>query len=544
MDLNIENYSIDELISILEIEDLTIENVVSKIKFYLHKFHTNNKMKDFFMNIKEKIVDFLQLNEINEKENFQNIEEDDNNPSAAEQQEQWFDREYLLQNDPTQDNKITERVQKIDVFNNDRFPMNRQQLGINNNYQVPYAQDTLNPTLENSIVRLVNLDSHFRQSSADYNSTATDYTLDLSEPLKNVLNIGLYSFSIPYTWYTIDTQYNNNYFNIVNNSVSFRIEIEIGNYTPESFCIELNKQFSLKGFVILDNSTIVTYLTEKAKLFFLFDNVLDPSGNQINTLSSIDNFDKVINAYFEFYTSNTENNEDCSTNEGNTHYIDNTLGWLMGFRLPNVPIVENGNIPFAVLDLFGPKYFLIVLDDYNSNRLNNGLITITELSNNLSFPDYYKSTQPHICLSEINNTQVLDKEFENSNNGLLFIEKLEIINKAIPQVVSTSPRTLTQSQIYTINAISKDRSKSTNIRSKPPNQSDSFAIIPIKKGSMPLGDIYCDFGGSLQDNKRRYFGPVDISRLTLKLINDRGYVVDLHGADWTITLICEELYQY
>lgn len=544
MDLNIENYSIDELISILEIDDLTIENVVSKIKFYLYKFHTNNKMKDFFMNIKEKIIEFLQLDE---KENFQNIEEgeeDDNNPSAAEQQQQWFDREYLLQNDPTQDNKITERVQKIDVFNNERFPMNRQQLGVNNNYQVPYAQDTLNPTLENSISRLVNLDSHFRQSSADYNSSATDYTLDLSDPLKNVLNIGLYSFSIPYTWYTIDTQYNNNYFNIVNNSVTFRIEIEIGNYTPESFCIELNKQFSLKGFVILDNSTIVTYLTEKAKLFFLFDNVLDPSGNQINTLPSTDTFDKVINAYFEFYTSNTENNEDCSTNEGNTHYIDNTLGWLMGFRLPNVPIVENGNIPFAVLDLFGPKYFLIVLDDYNSNRLNNGLITITELSNNLSFPDYYTSTQPHICLSEINNTQELDKEFENSNNGLLFIEKLEIINKAIPQVVSTSPRTLTQSQIYTINAISKDRSKSTNIRSKPPNQSDSFAIIPIKKGSMPLGDIYCDFGGSLQDNKRRYFGPVDISRLTLKLINDRGYVVDLHGADWTITLICEELYQY
>ena len=61
---------------------------------------------------------------------------------------------------------------------------------------------------------------------------------------------------------------------------------------------------------------------------------------------------------------------------------------------------------------------------------------------------------------------------------------------------------------------------------------------------MPLGDVYCDFGGSLQENKRRYFGPVNISRLTMKLINDKGYVVDLHGAEWTITLICEELYQY
>ena len=544
MDLNIENYSIDELISILEIDDLTIENVISKIKYYLHKFDSNNKMKDFFINIKEKIIDFLQLNT---KENYQNIEEDQSqeyNDSSAVQQKKWFDREYLLQNDPIQDDRITQREQQVDVFNNSRFPMNRKQLGVSNNYQVPYAQDTLNPTLENSISRLVNLDSHYRQSSSGYNSISTDYTLDLSEPLKNVLNIGLYSFSIPYTWYTIDVQYNNYYFNIVNNNISFRIEIETGNYTPETFCIEVNDKFLKKGFLVPENNpNIVTYLASKGKLFFQFQNVIDPSGNLINTLIIEQIFNKDKNAYFEFYISSSNNVEDCDSNEQTT-YIDNTLGWLMGFRLPVVPILNTGNIPVSVLDLFGPKYFLIVLDDFNSNRLNNGLITITELSTKLSFPEYYTSTLPHECLNEINNTQILENEFANSNNGLLFIEKLEIINKFTPQVVPTSPRTLTQAQIFTINSISKNRSKSTNLRSKPPNQSDSFAIIPIKKGTMPLGDVYCDFGGSLQENKRRYFGPVNISRLTIKLINDKGYVVDLHGGEWTITLICEELYQY
>jgi len=214
MDLNINNYSIEELISILEIEDLTIENVISKIQYYIEKFHTNNNMKDFFMNIKEKIIDFLQLNN---KENYENMEEQSQefNDSPAEQQKKWFDREYLLQGNPIQDDRITQREQQIDVFNNSRFPMNRKQLGVSNNYQVPYAQDTLNPTLENTISRLVNLDSHYRQSSAGYNSISTDYTLDLSEPLRNVLNMGLYSFSIPYTWYTIDIQYNNYYFNII-----------------------------------------------------------------------------------------------------------------------------------------------------------------------------------------------------------------------------------------------------------------------------------------------------------------------------------------
>jgi hypothetical protein len=544
MDLNINNYSIEELISILEIEDLTIENVISKIQYYIEKFHTNNNMKDFFMNIKEKIIDFLQLNN---KENYENMEEEQSqefNDSPAIQQKKWFDREYLLQDNPIQDDRITQREQQIDVFNNSRFPMNRKQLGVSNNYQVPYAQDTLNPTLENTISRLVNLDSHYRQSSAGYNSISTDYTLDLSEPLRNVLNMGLYSFSIPYTWYTIDIQYNNYYFNIINNNISFRIEIETGNYTPETFCLELNSKLLKKGFTGPPNiPSIVKYLAPKGKLFFQFQDVIDPSSNTMNTLTVGNIFNKDVNAYFEFYVSKSNNIEECDSSE-TTIYIDNTLGWLMGFRMPVVPILKEGNIPISVVDLFGPKYFLIVIDDFNSNRLNNGLITITELSTKLSFPEYYTSTLPHECFKEIDNTLIVEKEFENSNNGLLLTEKLEIISQSVPQVVASSPRTLTQAQIYTINEITRNRLKSTNIRSKPPNQSDSFAIIPIKKGAMPLGDVYCDFGGSLQENKRRYFGPVNISRLTMKLINDKGYVVDLHGAEWTITLICEELYQY
>ena len=44
--------------------------------------------------------------------------------------------------------------------------MNREQLGINNTFDVPVAQDSLNPTLKNTITRFVNLDSQFRQMSA------------------------------------------------------------------------------------------------------------------------------------------------------------------------------------------------------------------------------------------------------------------------------------------------------------------------------------------------------------------------------------------
>ena len=74
--------------------------------------------------------------------------------------------------------------------------------------------------------------------------------------------------------------------------------------------------------------------------------------------------------------------------------------------------------------------------------------------------------------------------------------------------------------------------------------SDTFAVIPLKLGSMETGGVYVDFGGSLQDNKRQYFGPVNIERLRIKLYDDKGRILNLNGNDWAVTLISECLYQY
>jgi hypothetical protein len=95
-----------------------------------------------------------------------------------------------------------------------------------------------------------------------------------------------------------------------------------------------------------------------------------------------------------------------------------------------------------------------------------------------------------------------------------------------------------------VNEIIKNREKNTSYKIKAPTNSDTFALIPIKKGSLNTGELYVDFSGSLQDNKRVYFGPVDIDRMRVKLLDDKGFIVDLHGVDWCITLISENLYQY
>jgi hypothetical protein len=66
----------------------------------------------------------------------------------------------------------------------------------------------------------------------------------------------------------------------------------------------------------------------------------------------------------------------------------------------------------------------------------------------------------------------------------------------------------------------------------------------MKHGGMKIGDFYIEFGSSLQINKRLYFGPVNIERLRIKLLDDKGNVINLNGVDWSVTFVSENLYQY
>ena len=69
-------------------------------------------------------------------------------------------------------------------------------------------------------------------------------------------------------------------------------------------------------------------------------------------------------------------------------------------------------------------------------------------------------------------------------------------------------------------------------------------MIPIKPTGLSTGALIIEFSGSLQDNIRTYFGPVNVDRMRVRLLNDKGNVLNMNGADWCVTLICDCLYQY
>ena len=45
-------------------------------------------------------------------------------------------------------------------------------------------------------------------------------------------------------------------------------------------------------------------------------------------------------------------------------------------------------------------------------------------------------------------------------------------------------------------------------------------------------------------NERKYFGPITLEKLGVKLIDSKGNTVNLHGHSWAFTLAIEILYQY
>ena len=562
IDTNVNNYTISELFAILELDDPDAQDILVSTNTFIAKFQKENNpsLVLFFQNIQTKLLQYIQEQETS------TITKEDGDAYRPDntQTQNWYKYQSLPQSDSVQTNKITDRVQKIDVYANQHVPMKREQLGVNNTFDVKVAQDSLNPNLENITSRFINLDSQFRQASGGIETSSTDYTLDLSDPLTDVLSLRLYSVQIPYTWYTINNTYGNTCFWVTNYGVSFKIKVQPGNYSPSDFVTELNSAFSSAGFTYSSGTfSPVSYNSNNAKLTIQLYLYTDPSGNMLSTITTSDTFDISTNAYFTFFDFTGEKrcygdtNFTCS-NQSLT--FNNTLGWLMGFRTPVQSLYTTGNTPIAVLDLYGPKYFILVIDDYNQNHINNGLITITEIPNNLSLPSYYNPTLPVNCSNSnkgnlrtiqtqdftnyANSTNIVSAGFNQTNIGNIIADNVNIAYRSIPPVIPDAPRTLTQAQLYTINEIMKNREKTLSYRNKAPTASDTFSLIPIKHGGLSTGDMYVEFSGSLQDNKRVYFGPVDIDRMHIKLLDDKGYTVDLNGCDWCVTIISENLYQY
>ncbi len=533
IDTNIDNYTLSELLTILDLDTPNEENVVKSTNYYITKFQKegNDKMANFFQDVQDTLLIYA--------EELETPSDAEYAPTKKQSDLWWENQKVLPQTDQVQKDKITDRTDNTDTFNNNHLPMSQKQLGVTNIKNVEVAQDKLNPTLTNTTTRIISLDSQYRQVTG-VNDISTDYTLDLSEPLINVLSLRPYSFQVPYTWYTIDAQNSCFFITFADSDVSVIVSLDAGNYSTTTFVTALTTSFTNAGFTF--STTPVSFSPTNGKITLklyggTYTDTSTSTSYTINETTTVTFFDPT-------------NELSCSTGACvPTSIISNTLGWLMGYRLPYINVSSTGNVAPAVINLVGPKYLIVVLDDLNQNHINSGLIGITELSKTLKLPTYYSRDLPYVCTpanpSGTNlqsNTESLSGDI---NAGTLVMDKWNASYVPNVTVLPSAPRILTQSQIYSINEIMKNNERYSNYnKSSSPTCTDTFAIIPLDKKNMATGELYVEDSSTLQLNKRIYFGPVNIERMRLKLLDDKGNVLNLNGADWCLTIIAEILYQY
>ena len=480
------------------------------------------------------------------------------------------------------------RSNKVKIFRdeNGHYQMKQKKIGVANAYNVPIAQGTTNPILRNTLTRIINIDSQFRQSAFPYTmdptspTSATSFTVVLTEPLTNVTSLRLNSINIPYTWYAVDSAVGNNVMYVdLNTGVNgvHTITVANGNYDPSGLVGAVRRQIGLNSY--LNGSIDISYNAVSGLCFFM---------NYTTRVISFTFYDAAM-----IYAGRGAGGCRQSTK------LNNSLGWLLGFRNSNYydgVIMANGALPSgynrdlntfevygmvymvlgvtaemevaaadggrslvaqvadgilglysdnnpandfsagagwvrgeAIVDCYGPQYFLLIIDDFNHSRVNSGVVGIGEISTSLATPMYHNADLPDAtkCIPDTSDVR----------NGM----------KRQKLVVPTVPRTLTFSQIYTLNQITANRGGSgpNKNRDMGPKTSDVFAVIPLRSGAgLSIGQHYIDSGPTLLSNQRAYFGPVVINKLRVTLRDDKGHIVNLHGNDWSFSLVTEELYEF
>jgi len=483
------------------------------------------------------------------------------------------------------------RSNKVKIFRdeNGHYQMKQKKVGVANSYNIPLAQGTTNPILRNTLTRIVNIDSQFRQSAFPYTvdpsspTSATSFTVILTEPLTNVTSLKLNSINIPYTWYSVDSTVGNNIMYVdLNTGVNgiHTITVANGNYAPAQLVAAVRRQIGLNSY--LNGSIDISYNTSSGLCFFM---------NYTTRVISFTFYDAAM-----IYAGRGAGGCRQSTK------LNNSLGWLLGFRNSNYydgVVMGNGALPAgynrdlntfevygmvymvlgvtdamvvasgadaadggrslasqvadsisglysddnpandaffgpgwirgeAIVDSYGPQYFLLIIDDFNHSRVNSGVVGVGEVTTSLATPMYFNADLPDATKCIPDTSDVV--------NGM----------KKQKLIVPTVPRTLTFSQIYTFNQITANRGGSgpNKNREMGPKTSDVFAVIPLRPQALTIGQHFIDYGPSLLTNQRAYFGPVVINKLRVTLRDDKGHIVNLHGNDWSFSLVTEELYEF
>jgi len=346
-DLNIENYKREELEEIFELPNNYSLDMIEINETNLRKSIESNSEID--QNLKIKTTLFLTK--------AKNILSSHSLINSRGEPKDVFNRD-------------TNILKKSEINSNsgESFLIERKQTTPYLNAEASnYFPGTINPLNKRITRKHLNIDTRFRNN---YTLTSsTNFNFDLPIKLSNVVSMQLESFELPYNIYSISSCLGNNYFWVSDSCQnSLRFVVPDGNYASADLISFLNSivQDTTAEITIPsgDKTVLISNTVLKYLQFSLEIHVSDSGTSSGLGKTSIACVDPSGNFYgFTLDLTRGFGGGDDGTS------LPLKLGWKMGFRNG---VYENGSLALSegVLNMLGPRYLFLVVDEY-SNSVND-----------------------------------------------------------------------------------------------------------------------------------------------------------------------------
>ena len=327
-DLNIDNYSVSELIEMFGLPNNFNKNMIENKEINLRNSILNNT--EINKQTKEDTLNFV----IKAKNIILNNTKNNKN-ELEEKIKDFYNSSYELKSskiDEQQDHMVQVRPKKPYLSSRPS----------------EFFQGIINPIKKTTIKKNINIDSRFRDNY--YTTSSTNFNVKLNMNMYNILQMQLSAIELPTTYYVISKQYGNNFFTInVNELGNEVISIPDGNYDQDTIINAINNQLSLLPAPYNQ---------------VLFDiNLTSNTTGSAQTMVGFISLTGITNLTLDFQS------DKFGVSDSDTP-LPLKFGWILGFR--NGIYVNNLNyVSEGVLDIIGPKYLFLVVDDYQNNVNNN-----------------------------------------------------------------------------------------------------------------------------------------------------------------------------
>jgi hypothetical protein len=355
-DLNIGNYSKVELEEILELPTNYDASVIEMKEAKLRQ----NIMSDLSIpsTVKTKTLGFI--------ENVKNVLILNINNNKSESNANAGSKIQSLAKSYNNVYNLNKSLEKSDITNaGGTYIIKQPPTPYGQSSPSEFYQGTINPLNKRILRQNINIDTRFRENY--YASQSSNFHLDLPIRLTQVVSLQLSAFELPSTFYNVSKVFGNNFFVISIPAVEpLIVTIPDGNYTYLTLQTYIN--------TFLAAATTTQYNT----IQFLADvNTPGGTGSGGSGKMVVGSLDGTVDFSLNFQT-------DRYGNEDKQTPLPLKLGWLMGFR---EGYYENNKtyVSEGVIDLLGPRYIYLVVDDFNNNVSDGfyGAFTSSILNKNI-----------------------------------------------------------------------------------------------------------------------------------------------------------------